>query len=332
MTSSPAELRVLGTGGLQQGGSRLRRHSYSMLVVSLPLALGLLLISSCTPEKARALQAAATQFRIEALKAIGMIDEMRMREMAPPPRSQAEAVSDFVEGVMGTSKPLTPAIITGLINPFEVETAENLVTEWDKRRGGLRAQYTEFASIFEMLEVGSYLAGEAVARSQSLVGDLTLQMVAFAKAISEHPPMLIQYRSQLIAEIEEIRGSELREEEEKRSQIAPFLDRWLELMNQEQELGNSTVEQCLRAALLGKKVSDLTRRYSELKLDDLNRIITRALEVAGAVSSSDTQALKQKVDDVITTIKADKYWGGVVDDVVLDLTRAAAGRGGGPTL
>ena len=286
----------------------------------------LLLCYGCTPEKAKALQTAVVQFKVEALKAIDMIDALRENELAPPPEPQTKMVSDFVSGVKNTKKVLTPKIISTLVAPFQISDEKRKETDWDKKRINLRQQYIEFASIFDRLQAGSYLAGDAVEKSKDLARDLTLQMAVFAKVIKDNPPIFIQYRSKFLADLTKIKEDKSLKDEKMDQAIAPFFERWQNLMRDEQKKGDETVAQCLKAALIGKRVCELIRTYKEVSIDDLNTIISLTLDTAGSITGKDTTKLNQQVNDTISAIKADEIWQGAVEGLLNQLNKAAASR------
>lgn len=302
--------------------SRKYSRPFSALLVIIPF-----LLSGCTPEKAKVLQTAAILFKGEALKAIDMIDTLRERELAPPPEPQTKLVSDFISGVSNFGRGLlSPKDITALVDPYTILPENRKATEWDKKRSTLRQQYTEFAAIFDQLHAGSYLAGEAVEESRDIARDLTLQMAVFAKVIKDNPPQFIQYRSKLTTDLNRIKRDMRLTAEEKRQAIAPYFERWQNLIRDEQKMGNETVTQCLKAALIGKRICELIDTYKQINLDDLHNIISLTLDTVGAITGKDTSRLSQKVDDTISAIKSDEIWAASAESVLDELNKAAAGR------
>jgi hypothetical protein len=301
---------------------RLKNYKiFSALLLIIPL-----LLYGCTPEKAKALQTAAIQFKVEALKAVDMIDSLREHELAPPPEPMTKLISEFVSGVSDYTGTLTPEKIAILVAFYKISDEKRQDTEWDKKRINLRQQYTEFAAIFDRLHAGSYLAGKAVEKSKVLARDLTLQMAVFAKVIRDNPPQFLQYRSKFLSDLIKIKNDKTLTEEKRGQAIAPYFERWQDLIRNEHKIGNETVAQCLKAALIGKRVCELIETYKQISLDDLNTTISLTLDTVGSISGKDTTRLSQTVNDTISAIKSDKIWAGAVDGMLKELNEAAADR------
>jgi hypothetical protein len=302
----------------------MRLKNYKIL--SALLLIISLLLYGCTPEKAKALQTAAIQFKVEALKALDMIDSLREHELAPPAEPQTKLISEFVSGVSEYTGTLTPEKIGILVAPYKISEGNRQETEWDKKRISLRQQYTEFAALFDRLHSGSYLVAEAVEKSKIPARDLTLQMAAFAKVIRDNPPQFIQYRSKFLADLTKIKNDKTLTNEKRAEAIAPYFERWQNLIRDEHKMGNETVAQCLKASLIGKSVCELIETYKQISIDDLNTIISLTLDTVGAITGKDTTRLSQKVNDTISAIKSDEIWAGAVDGILKELNEAARAR------
>lgn len=285
-----------------------RRYGLCLLLV---VALGL---SACTPEKARALKTAVVQFRGESLAAVNQIEVLLRKETEAPPRSQAATTEEFVKNVLSSQKPqLTADDIRLASDPYAVAPDPEVEARRAEFLGELRSQYATFASIFDEIEGGSFLARDAVTRSNEPARKLTLQMAAFAESISRFPPQLLQYRSALLQKINDTRKDANLTDAEKRRRLAEMLDEWRTLEATEAELQRSTIEQCLKAAELGVEVQKLTQEYDRLSLDDLNFFIARALETASALTGRNLDGLKNRSAEVFAKIKEDPAWRSVAD-------------------
>jgi hypothetical protein len=93
--------------------------------------------------------------------------------------------------------------------------------------------------------------------------------------------------------------------EERRRALTALREQWLLMVAGEQELQRSVIEQCLKAAIVGKEVSRLIREYDRLSLEDLNFFINRALGAAGQLSGNNLEALQAKVSEVLAGIQED---------------------------
>lgn len=286
-----------------------------LLLVCIALAAP---VAGCTPEKARALQALAVQFRIEALAALDLIEDARQRELEPAPRERVEAIREFSEALLGYPGPITPDVIAHAADPYRLERPE---TDWDRQLAELRTQYATFADMLGELAAGSYFAREAIAESKELVTDLTAQMLAMARVFESNPPMLIQRRAALIAEIERVRTSGL-DTEAKLETLSGYLDRWESLVRSEQELGRAIIAQCLRAATIGKQLRRLADEYERLDLDTIASIAATTLDSAGTITGRDTAALQSRMASTLAAIEADPVWGELIDGALARMQNA----------
>jgi hypothetical protein len=280
-------------------------------------------LSSCSAEKAKALQALAMQFKVEAHAALDLIEQVRVRELEPPPRPKVEATRDFALALLEGPAVLTPTMLDDAAEPFAIERQR---TEWDDKAESLRGQYSLFADMFEDLAAGSYVAKDAVARSKDIVRDLTLQLVAFANAIERNPPIFVQRRAALIAEIDRIRADTSLDDRQKLEAIGPYLERWETVQREERELGAAVIAQCAKAAMLGKDVRTLAENYARLDIDAIHSIVVDALDTAGTITGRDVTDARGKVAQTISTIKADPIWSGLVDRALNDVSAAASAR------
>lgn len=298
--------------------------SGALAVVAVVLAVGL---AGCTPEKALALRTAAVQFRIEALAAIEAIDEMRRREIAPPPRSTTEATEEFVQSVleMDPATLLTPKDLDVFVDPFTVRDGPT-GRQWQEFLAGLRAQYTAFAAIFDDVEGGSYLARDAVKRAGAHAEKLTAQMAALARSIAEHPPQLLQYRAALAVRIDQTRKDARLADADRRRRLAELKDEWEAVSRAQEQLGRVTVEQCLKAAILGRGVHQLIATYDRLSLDDINTIAAGLLDTAGALSGRDLGSLRVRTNTVVDQIKQDPVLTRAFDQVAAEVGALVGSR------
>lgn len=290
------------------------------------------LLMGCTPEKAQALRTAAVQFRSESLAAINALEVMLDKEIAEPPRSETEAAGQFAKNLLElpASQPLSAEIIRRALNPDAVTLNPEVAQRKANLFGEVRAQYAAFAAIFDQLEAGSFLARDAVARATPYADKLTLQMAAFAKSVTEHPPQLIQFRNALIARMDAARKDAALSAEEKSRRLRELRDEWLLLEAGERDLQRSVVELCLKAATLGREVSRLSRTYGDLSLEDINFAVQRALDVAGQLTGKDVTALAAKASEVYASIRDDSIWSSVAGQTLDEINKVRASQSGPP--
>ena len=287
------------------------------------LALLSFLCSGCTPEKARALQGAAVQFRAESLAAVNYIEILMKKEVAPAPRSETAASAEFADSILSLeqSRALNDEIIRLAMNPYTVAPDPQLEKQRADFLADLRLQYSTFASMFDDLERGSFLARNAVKKSEPYAGKLTSQMGAFAQSLSQNPPRLLQFRSSLIDRMEKVRKDSKLSPEEKRRLLIGLMEEWQTMEASEADLQRSAIEQCLKAASLGIEVRQLIQQYDKLSLDDLNNLSARALSAAGELSGKNLESLKSKSAEIFARIKADPDLGRLADLALAQINR-----------
>ena len=305
---------------------RTRFTIASILVVSF-----LLLSVGCTPEKAKALRLAAVQFKLEALAAIDSLETLMREEIEPPPRTDFAVSEEFVKNIMSldSSTEVTAEVIESALDPYEVNPGPEYEIRKKAFLGRMRNEYIAFAGIFDDLERGSLLAVDAVAASAPHVKNLTIQMAALAQSISEHPPKLLQYRSAIIDEIENVRVDGTLPAEQMRLRMIELKDKWIGVKVKESELQRSAVESCLKAAILGMEVRRLIDAYAKLSLDDLNFVISKLLEEAGSVSGRNLEELKAKSKEIFAKLENDPIWSDVSDSVLREVNEAIVVNYGG---
>ena len=273
--------------------------------------LGSSLLTGCNVEKARAIQGAAVQFKAESLAAIQAIDDMRKRELEPPPRSPSDIRSEFVTGILNSKSELNASLIDLAIDPYKPPDDP----EWNTFTADLRNQYETFAAIFDKLDAGNLVAVDEVRQSAEHAKTLTVQMALFADAVSKNPPVLYRYRNTIVVKLRKQRqtyqtlqtqlkasyGSieaspqasrdKLRDIE---NQVGEAMGEWQQVKLQEQKLLETTLTQCLKAAVLGKELGNLINRYDQLDLNTINALVPRILNIAGGITGRDIQLLAGK--------------------------------------
>jgi hypothetical protein len=292
-------------------------------------------LSGCTSEKARSLRLAAVQFKNESLAAIEAIEAMHQRELAPPARSPAQVRSEFINNILEANSEISEQDVELAINP-DAPTLDSTTQEpWQVFINKMNAQYEALAAIYDEVEGGSLLASKAVQKSAEHAKNLTLQMAAFATVIDKHPPMLIQERIIVVADLDTLRqeyqqkkqtGESNENLQPLRDKAGELLDKWQQIAINEQKLRDTTVAQCLKAAVLGKDLTQLIERYDKLDLDDLNSIIARVLDTAAAITGRDYASLKTKAANIFTEIRNDEIWSKAANTVLKEVSKTVAGR------
>ncbi len=257
--------------------------------------------------KAKTLRVAAAQFKVESGSALDAIDEMHKKEVAPPERTPAAVAAEFVDNASQSERAVTPDRIKLWANPNVVELNKETEKAWSEFISNLRLQYTTFAQIFDEIEQASFTGKKIVKKAAPYIQKLTAQLIYFADSIQQNPPQLFQRRTVLMTELQTIKnGSD--DEADKRSKMAEWYDQWLALGADEKEIERATVEQCLKAALIGKEILKQTHNYNKLSLNDVTEALATVLGVAGAVTGRDFSQVQSQVDGIVMEINNDPVW------------------------
>jgi hypothetical protein len=284
------------------------------------------LTACASPQKAQILKTTAIQFSVEADAAILAIDEMHKRELASPPRSDTEAVDQFVTDVLdwdpseAAGGPIDGDNLELLIDPDKVDLIMPARQAWTDFISGLRQQYATFAAIFERLPEGSFLAVTPVEQSEAPARKLTAQLAAFAVSMDKHPPRLIQSRNAIANKLNSVRDSQDMGLEQKRREIAELRERAVEVIATERELQRAVVEQLVKASALGVEVSQLIDEYDQLSVDDLLFLSQQALGIAGQVTGEDYSRLQGRASNILSN----PDWRPLVDEVLKKANDARA--------
>jgi hypothetical protein len=303
--------------------------SFSWLLINLTL-------SSCTPEKAKALRIGAVQFKAESFACIDVIDTMRQRELEPPPRTSEEVRKDFIDNILiSDSQILDSDEIELARNPNIIHIDPEVENKWIAFISEMKTQYSSFAAIYDHVEQGSFLAAESVKNSAKYADKLTLQMAAFANTIDKAPPELLQYRTDIAAQLTQLKqdyqiesknGVSEETLEPFRVQAGELLARWEEVELQEKELRDATVTQCLKAAILGQELRPLIDTYDQLDLDNINSIISGIFDTVASITGLDYSALKQKTTTVIVKLKEDEVLRPFAEKILAEVSNTVANR------
>jgi hypothetical protein len=313
------------------------------LMITVILVASSSLLSGCNVEKARALQGAAVQFRAESLAAVNALDEMHRQELALPARSPAEVRREFINNILGSTRDVDADLVELAIDPYQPPA----YPAWDEFIIDLKGQYTNFAAIFDKIDSGALVSQDEVRKSAEYAQKLTVQMALFADAISKNPPVLYRQRNVIIkklrdqqrqyrklqADIRNDYGSteaapaslrdRLRDIE---NQVGELLSSWQQVRDQEQKLLDTTLTQCLKAAILGKELGQLISQYDQIDLNRINLLVPRILNTAAAITGRDYSALRVRATGLLTEIRSDPLWSKVTSDLSDRVTSALAAR------
>ena len=266
----------------------LHHQTFLQIVLLASLAL-----SGCSPEKARSLQASALQFRNESLTAITAIDTLRKRELEAPPRNESDIQQTFISNILNSSVDLNSRNIDLAIDPYRVPNS----TEWDDFVQDLKLQYEQFSDIFDNLNTKPAVSRDEMKKAGEHARKLTIQMALIAKALSENPPILTQYRTRTIVKLRKVRrdyqtlqlnsdNSTTQRKVDLENQTGELLNEWRSIQQDERTLLETTVAQYCRIGCAQSLLRTSNAAIAEIALDcgfsDQSHFTTVFRKVVGA--------------------------------------------------
>lgn len=300
-------------------------RAHAVLRCAIFATVALILLGGCTPEKARALRIAATQFDIEAQAAIKLVTEMPLKEIEEPALSETQAAERFVANMMARRAAPDQNAIDRAVRGGAPQLSPAALKSVSDLRDDLITPYATFASIFERLEAGSYLAANAVRDARDPGRKLTAQLVVLAKQIEQHPPTLVARRNQFYADVMNLTDPATRpsgmSDEQRRSRLRDLYVERNRIATEEQELKTAIIKQCLKAATLGRQIDGMMAQYDQISLDDLNGIIAASLRAAGSITGKNYAEAQDDVDRFFNGIRADPVWSSVVSQALQSVNK-----------
>lgn len=279
-----------------------------------------LLLGGCA-EKAKTLQIGAAQFESESLAAIDRIDELRRLETAVAPRPEADLVQLFHNLVLNSTGTIGPKELASLSDPLRQRRVAN-DDAWQRYLGELRNQYVTFRSVFASLDKGSLLAAPNVEETAQILGKLIAQLVAFADSTKQTGARFTRERAALAAEIMSIRDNAALPKEAKQSMLSVARGRLLDVVAAEEEASRAVIEQCLKAAIVGRELRDLIAAYGRVSVDDIAEGLSKTISVAAQLTGRDLSSLSTRSDSIIKEIKTDPQLAAFFDEALNDLQGA----------
>ncbi|MEM6614711.1 MAG: hypothetical protein AAF652_21210 [Cyanobacteria bacterium P01_C01_bin.72] len=207
--------------------------------IYLPLLFACIPLTACTPEKAKALRSGAVQFKTESIACIDAINVMHQKELEAPPRTAEEIQEEFINNILSSdSSIILPNEVGFALEPY---APPPLGEQWQEFTNKLNTQYISFANIYDDLESGSFTATESVQESAEYAEILTIQMAGFTQSINDNPPVLLQYRTAIAADLTRLKnqyqvGVSADEKQEIRNAATDLLTEWQRVKTQEEEL------------------------------------------------------------------------------------------------
>lgn len=260
--------------------------------------------TSCTPEKAKALQTAATNFSSESEAATRTLQELFVTDVGASVESDQNELEETFR-TLQHEKSISADTLSELLTGSSFSAPA--LDESNKEFGALQAQYAQFAAMYQSLERGYLFAGDSVKQSESVAIKLTVQLINFAQIVKRTP---FQFRSRRVLLIEKInRAYQLSEEEARNEALRSAAQDVVQLRKDEVVANDNSIRQCLKAAEAGRVTTNLIRDYKKMSIADMLSTVNDSLTFIGDISKEPnvTNALK-KYAAIEATIRTDPYW------------------------
>jgi hypothetical protein len=297
----------------------ISRGKSNYFIVAIFLIIAPLMFTACA-KKAKMIQVGATQFEAESLSAIDKIDEFRRKETEALPLSQEKASDFFVKGIKGSKKSITLEMLRTLINPLKTKAPES-EAQWHAFLQKMRQQYTTFAATFASLDRGTLFAASDVKETIPILDKLIAQMAAFAKSIRDNPAEFIRERSAIAAELELVRDT-IPYTEITNLKLLELERRLREIAVDEEQITHDTIEQALKAAILGTELRKLLVNYEKVSMDDITEGLSIAFKLAGGIPGVEFSRLQANTDALIASINSDESLKGFFDTALSEISKA----------
>lgn len=282
----------------------------------------MLFLAGCTPEKAAALRNAALIFRSDAGTAVHAVRELLDSEIASPRRSDSAKTEEFVKSIMSMSKDdaLSSEVVELASDPYAIQLSAQELQARQETINKIRKQYEAFASMFDNLERGSFLARDKVAITKQYAVVLTAQMANLATSFSQKPTRFIQKRAALIANMDATRKDVGLSAEQRRQRLAEMKGSWDQLLSDEAALRQDVVEKCSRAAAAGQAVLQMIDAYHNLSIEELNRIGESIVTAGEQISGRSLTSMRTQNEKVLGYLNSNPEYKALLQPALDDIS------------
>jgi hypothetical protein len=275
----------------------------------------LTILSSCTKEKAEAIQLAAEQFRIDAITAIDQINAIFLQDASIAKMTEEQQIEETIELMNIAEK---SDLNSSLLNDFagSFNPGENAVVITNEAFEELKEQYYQFENMFASLDRGSYFAKDAVAEAEKHAVNLTLQLINYAEML-QGDFRFASSRAALITRMHEAKDeSDPALQQELYKNIAV---EFIQLLKEEQQTREQAIRQCYIAAESGHVITDLIRDYDKMNVSDIMNTIKGTMNFALEISSGNQKIadLATRFEGVEKTIRENPDYAGFLEKEII---------------
>lgn len=284
--------------------------------------MALLLLQGCTKEKAEALKAAAELFRSQATEALDQVRTVLRGNVQMPPIETSKIAADLEQPDFSSDD------LAFLLSEGQVEDSES--KSLDQRIDKIETHYQAFVAMFQSLDKGSYLAGNAVEKAQKHAVNLTVQMVTLARMLDQGtiPVKLNARRILLIEKIQQ--HNRIPDATIKKSHLEGAAKEILALRREEAAVKDRAISRCVQAAKTGEAVLRMIKDYKRLKVQDILDQFKKSAAFVSEVTGNklNAGALIEKATLIEDSMRSDPYWGTLLD-VEVDMNNTKKGENHG---
>jgi hypothetical protein len=262
----------------------------------------LILLSSCTKEKAEALQLAAEQFRVDAVSAIDQINYLFLQDISiaqPSDEEQKETVVQILQ--KKDKKYLTNDVLNKIAK--RADRGKSAATVTNAQLDTLKAQYYQFENMFSSLVKGSYFAKDAVNKAEKHAVNLTLQLINFARILQNGDFTFSASRAAILTKMH--KAVDEPNEALQQEYFNNLATEFIQLLKDEKAAKENAIRQCYKAAESGNITLELIRNYDNLTVADIMNTIKGSLKFAAEITNGNQSIvdLTTKFDGVEKMIK-----------------------------
>lgn len=284
------------------------KKSFKVFVVF----IGIIMFSSCTKEKAEALQLAAEQFRIDAISAIDQINYIFLQEISIVQPTEEEKVKKVNAIFQDPKAPLKSELLDLVAN--QSDPGRNAIAVTNTQFESLKRQYYEFEKMFTSLDKGSYFAKDAVNKAERHAVNLTLQLINYANILQNNEYTFSANRAIILIKLKEARKDTIKALREEH--INDIAVEFIQLLENEKQAKEKAIRECYRAAENGSIVLDLIKNYDKMSLSDILNTIKGSLAFAMEITDGNQNIadLKTKFEGVERMIVSE--YGDKIDETI----------------
>lgn len=282
---------------------------YSKSIRYFTLTILLIFLCSCNKQKAEALKLSAERFKNEAILSLEQMNFLFNKNISIVQKTKTEEIETIVNDLNSITD--IGDINTGLLDHWTIEAdmGKEVTASMNKEFEDIKLQYYQFEAIFNSVEKGNLLNKNSVKKAEKFAIKLTLQLINFSKIIKKNQ---FRFSAERVLILERMINAK---SENNKKLLEIVAKDFVELRIEENQIKETAIKQCLKAAESGKIVAELIKDYDKLKVVDILYSIKKSINFANQISegNENISILLKKFEGVESTIKEDPYWQNILE-------------------